>query len=76
MVRVMIMNSFGVVVRVYRVGIMVYVKLFVRLQNHKKQSHVKIWASDLVRATSYFVPRTNISKRKRGAPLLRRNLNE
>ena len=35
-----------------RVGIRVYVKLnrFVRLQNHKNQSHVKFWASELVRA--------------------------
>ena len=49
---VRVMNSFGVRVRVrVRVGIRVYViNRFVRLQNHKNQSHVKFWASELVRA--------------------------
>ena len=49
---VRVMNSFGVMVRVtVRVGIWMYVKPFFRLQNHNNQSHVKIWASELVRAT-------------------------
>ena len=46
---VRVLNSFGVTVRV-RVGIRIYVKPFVRLKNHKNQSHVKLWASELVRA--------------------------
>ena len=47
---VRVMNSFGVIVRV-RVGIRVYViNRFVRLQNHKNLSHVKFWASGLVKA--------------------------
>ena len=44
---VRIMNSFGVMVRV-RVGIMVYVKPFCLAANHKNQSHVKFWASELI----------------------------
>ena len=43
------MDSFGVMVRV-RVGIRVYVKRIIRLQNHRNQSHAVIFgASELVR---------------------------
>ena len=47
--QVRVVDSFGVMVRV-RVGIRVYVKRIIRLQNHRNQSHVVIFgASELVR---------------------------